>query len=65
VIDAVQEGGPGFNPLWREFEYHFNPGATPHQFTAEDDILAAAAAGQITVRASNEVYRCSVLGPKK
>jgi hypothetical protein len=36
-----------------------------HQFTSDDQILAAAAAGQITLTPTSEIYRCSVIGPNK
>jgi hypothetical protein len=62
VINAIQGEGPGFNPLWQEVHISFNPGTTPHQFTSDDQILAAAAAGQITLTPTTEVYRCSVIG---
>ena len=63
VIDAI----PGhederFNPLWEQILIVFNPGFTPHQFTSADDILAAAAAGEISLVNTDEVYRCSVVG---
>ena len=61
VIDAIQ--GDGFNPLWQQVLIHFNPGVTPHQFTSEAEVQAAAAAGQITLEVTDEVYRCSVVGP--
>lgn len=61
VINAIQ--GDGFNPLWQQVLIHFNPGVTPHQFTSEAEVQAAAAAGQITLEVTNEVYRCSVVGP--
>ena len=61
VLDAIQ--GDGFNPLWNEVQIVFNPGVTPHQFTSDNDILAARAAGKITLNPTTEVYRCSVLGP--
>ena len=61
VLDAIQ--GDGFNPLWQEVQIHF--GHNPqHQFTSDNDILAAAAAGTITLEPTTEVYRCSVIGPK-
>jgi len=63
VLDAIQ--GDGFNPLWQEVQIVFNAGHTPHQFTSDNDILAAAQAGEITLIPTNEVYRCSVLDPKK
>jgi hypothetical protein len=64
VIDAIQ--GEGFNPLWHQVLYVFNPGSTPHQFTSEDQVLAAAAGAhpQITLVPTDEVYRCSVVGRK-
>ena len=61
VIDAIQ--GDGFNPLWLEVQIEFDTIA-PQQFTSDNDILAAASAGQITLNPTTEVYRCSVLGPK-
>ena len=60
VLDAIQ--GYGFNPLWLEVQIVFN--TAPQQFTADDEILEAADAGQITLMPTTEVYRCSVLGPK-
>jgi hypothetical protein len=63
VIDAIQ--GEGFNPLWRQVLIVFNEGFTPHQFTSDEEVLAAMAAGEITLVTTDEVYRCSVVGPKK
>jgi hypothetical protein len=60
VIDAIQ--GDGFNPLWREVEITFN--VTPFQLFSDDQVTAAADAGQITLNVTDEVYRCSVIGPK-
>jgi hypothetical protein len=62
VIDAIQ--GEGFNPLWRQILIVFNPGFTPHQFTSEEEVEAAAAAGEITLVETDEVYRCSVVATK-
>jgi hypothetical protein len=64
VIDAIQ--GEGFNPLWRQILIVFNAGFTPHQFTSAEDIEAAAAGPnpEITLVETDEVYRCSVVGPK-
>jgi hypothetical protein len=61
VIDAIQ--GDGFNPLWREVQ--IVPTDPNVQFTSDDQIDAAAAAGTITLVPTDEVYRCSVIGPKK
>ncbi len=65
VIDALPAPGegPGFNPLWREVDIVFNT-ISPQQFTSDNAILAAAAAGQISLVTTNEVYRCSVVGSK-
>jgi len=60
VINAVP--GQEFNALWLQVQIQFNPGVTPHQFTSEADILAAAKAGQITLINTGEVYRDSVVG---
>jgi hypothetical protein len=62
VIDAIQ--GDGFNPLWHQVLIVFNPGVAPHQFTSEEDVLAAAAAGEITLVETDEVYICAVVGAK-
>ena len=64
VIDAIQ--GDGFNPLWRQNLIVFNQGVTPHQFTSDDEVLAAAqgANPEITIVTTDEVYRCSVVGRK-
>ena len=61
VINALQ--GAGFNPHWQQVLISFNTGVTPHGFTSEAEVQAAAAAGQITLEVTNEVYRCSVVGP--
>jgi hypothetical protein len=59
VIDAIP--GDAFNPLWHQVLIVFNPGVTPRQFHSEDEVLAAAAAGEITLDSTDEVYRCSVV----
>ncbi|OKI42287.1 hypothetical protein A6A27_13300 [Micromonospora sp. CB01531] len=61
VIDAIQ--GDGFNPLWRQVLIVFNPGVTPQQFHSDDEVLAAQRDGLITLNVTDEVYRCSVVGP--
>jgi hypothetical protein len=65
VIDAIQ--GDGFNPLWQQVFIVFNEGFAPRQFFSDDEILGAAAGPdpEITLVASDEVYRCSVVGKKK
>jgi len=62
VLDAIQ--GDGFNPIWEEHQITFNAGFTPVQFTSDDQVLAAAQSGEITLTDTDEFYRCSVVGPK-
>jgi hypothetical protein len=64
VIDAIQ--GEGFNPLWHQVLIVLNQGSTPHQFTSEAQVLAAAAGPhpEITLVSTDEVYRCSIVGQK-
>jgi hypothetical protein len=62
VLDAIQ--GDGFNPLWNEVQVVFNRSAPCQQYTSDNAILAAAAAHQITLRPTDEVYRCAVIGKK-
>jgi hypothetical protein len=64
VLDAIQ--ADGFNPLWRQNLIVFNQGLTPHQFLSDVEVLAAAAGPnpEITIVVTDEVYRCSVVGPK-
>jgi hypothetical protein len=60
VIDAIQ--GEDFNPLWQQFLIVFTQGSTPHQFTSEEEVEEAEAAGEITLVETDEVYLCSVVG---
>jgi len=62
VIDAIPTDG--MNPLWQEVQISFIGGATPHQLFSDNEILAAEAAGQITVTPTGEMYTCSVIGSK-
>jgi len=63
VLDAIQ--GDGFNPLWLEVQIVFTTGHTPRQLFSDDEIEEAFAAGEINLEFTDEVYRCSVVGPKK
>ncbi len=64
VLDAIQ--GDGFNPLWQEVRITFsNPEFPLRQLFSDTEILADAQAGLISLEAQQEVYRCSVIGPKK
>jgi hypothetical protein len=61
VLDAIQ--GDGFNPLWQEVQIVFKT-IPPQQFFSDNDILAAAAAKEIELVPTTEVYRCSVVVTK-
>ena len=63
VLDAIQ--GDGFNPLWREFQVTFTRGHTPRQLLSDNEVAAAVQSGEITLKATDEVYICSVVGSKK
>jgi hypothetical protein len=60
VIDAIL--ADGFNPLWAEVQITFTAGHTPRQLFSDNEVLDAAAAGEITLTPTNEMYRCSVIG---
>lgn len=61
VIDAIP--GDGMNPLWREVQIVFSNSNFPcQQFVRDDDIVAAAQRGDITLQTTDELYRCSVIG---
>jgi hypothetical protein len=62
VIDAIQ--GDGFNPLWREVQISFTAGHPCRQLTGDEEIDAAVESGEITLTPTDEVYRCSVIGPR-
>ena len=62
ALDAIQ--GDGFNPLWVEVQVSFTAGHTPHQLFSDTEILDAAAAGEVDLAPTGELYRCSVVGPK-
>ena len=60
VIDAIP--GDGMNPLWQEVHVVFKSPSNCQQFTSDDQVLAAAAAGTVTLMPTGELYRCSVIG---
>ena len=43
----------------------FNAGHAPRQLFSDNEVADAAAAGEITLAPTDEVYRCSVIGPNK
>lgn len=60
VIDAIPTDG--MNPLWQEVQVVFNSTGNCTQFTSDDQVLRAAAAGVVTLVPTGELYRCSVIG---
>lgn len=60
VIDAVP--GDGMNPLWQEVQVAFADSRNCQQFTSDNQVLAAAASGVVTLTPTGELYRCSVIG---
>jgi hypothetical protein len=62
VLDAIQ--GDGFNPLWLEVQVNFTAGHTARQLYSDNEISAAAEAGEITLTVTGELYRCAIVGPK-
>ena len=63
VTNAIQGGGPGYNPLWQVVDIVFNSGFTPHQFLSDTDVESAASASnpEITLVPTTEIYRCAIL----
>lgn len=59
VIDAIPTDG--MNPLWQEVQVVFKSTSRCVQFTSDNDVLAAAAAGVVTLAPTGELYRCSVI----
>lgn len=62
VLDAIQ--GDGFNPLWEEWQITFVK-IEPKQYFSDNEILAAAAVGNISLMDTDEMYICAVVGSKK
>ncbi len=60
VIDTVT-GEPGYSPLWRHTFVKWNEGKTPRELKSEEEIVAAAQAGDVTLEASKLVINCPVI----
>ncbi len=62
VIDAIPSDG--MNPIWEEQQITINVPGTQQSLglTSDTAILAAAAAGTITITDTDQMYRCSVIG---
>jgi hypothetical protein len=61
VLDGIP--GDGMNEVWQEVQIVFNT-LVPQQFFTDNDILAAASLGLITLVKTTEFYTCSVIGKK-
>jgi hypothetical protein len=61
VLDAIP--GDGMNAVWQEVQIHFLT-ISPQQFLSDNDVLAAASAGHISLEFTSEVYTCPIIGKK-
>jgi hypothetical protein len=64
-IAGVGPGQPGYTGGdWAVNRVTFNPGVTPYLLTSDEAVLAAAAAGDVTVtRDSTADFRCPITRP--
>jgi hypothetical protein len=64
-VSAVAPGGPGYHGgAWAVHEVTFAAGVTPTLLTSADEVLAAEAAGEVTiVRVPENDFRCPVQRP--
>lgn len=64
-IAGVAPGdGPYHGGSWQVFLVTFNSGVTPYLLTSDDAVMAAQAAGDVTVtRAGDADFRCPVVQP--
>jgi hypothetical protein len=52
---------PEYTPLWRVSTVTWKEGTTPHTLTSEEEVLAAEAAGMVTIEKTNIVVNCPVI----
>jgi hypothetical protein len=52
---------PEYTPLWRVSTVTWKAGTTPHTLTSEEEVLAAEAAGMVTIEQTNIVVNCPVI----
>jgi hypothetical protein len=52
---------PNYTPLWQVSTVTWNQGTTPHILRSEAEVLAAKAAGMVTVVKTNIVVNCPVI----
>src|SRR6266571_4872887 len=64
--DASANGRGGVMPAYYDAQlFTINAGHAPRQLFSDNEVADAAAAGEITLAPTDEVYRCSVIGPIK
>jgi len=56
-----ENSDPEYTPLWRVSTVTWNPGTTPHTLTSEEEVLAAEAAGMVTIEQTDIVVNCPVI----
>lgn len=52
---------PNYSPLWQVSTVTWNQGTTPNTLKSEEDVLAAQAAGTVTIVKTNIVVNCPVM----
>jgi len=60
VLDTVP-GDPGYSPLWRIHTVTWKDGGHPELLTSEEEVLAAAASGSVTVEKTDVIANYPVL----
>jgi hypothetical protein len=66
IPSAPMPAGPGnkdpnYSPLWHVSTVTWNQSATPYTLRSEEEVLAAAATGQVTIVKTNIVVNCPVI----
>jgi hypothetical protein len=66
LASAPHPAGPtntdtNYSPLWQISLVTWNSGQTPHALTSQDQITAAARAGQVTIAQTPIIVECSVM----
>lgn len=51
-----------YSPLWQLVEVTWRPGQTPRTLKSEEEVLAAAASGAVTLTATRVVLNCPIIG---
>lgn len=67
ILDAVpypvgpSNSDPDYSPLWQIHLVTWQPGFSPELLTSEDAVLAAQAAGKVTIEATTIVVNCPIV----